>query len=154
MQLNEHTGGWRWVPDAALQRILASGGELIKWAPLTADPASFAPISSRQRDALWCALAGELPSPEAAVVVTTENGKRVEVDTIGGRIWACEWSAPPMGPTAPPLSASVIVNGGAPVSVSFFDRRRAHYASTPPEEQLTKPGQVLTGWYRYVKPDL
>jgi hypothetical protein len=79
VQLNERSGGWRWIPDAAFQCILASGRELTKWAPLTGDPASFARISIRKRDARWCALAGELPSPEAVVVVTTENGTRLRL---------------------------------------------------------------------------
>lgn len=152
VQLSERAGGWRWIPDAAFQRIVASGRELTSWAPLTGDPASFARISMRRRSARWCALAGELPSPSSEVVVTTENDSRIQVDTLGGRVWACEWSRPPAGPTAPPVSASVSVDGGAEVAVMFFEPRRIHLASTPPEGQLNGPGQVLTGWYRYVEP--
>lgn len=145
VQLNEHVRGWRWVPDAALQRIRASGRELTAWAPLTGDPASFARISIPRMPARWCVLVGELPSPESRVVVTTEDGNQVPVDTIEGRLWACEWSGPP-------LSATVSVDGDAEVSVSFF-RRRIHYAAGQPEDPHASPGRVLTGWYRYKKPD-
>jgi hypothetical protein len=58
-----------------------------------------------------------------------------------------------MSAVAPPLSATVSVDGEDPVSAVFFKPRRIHLTSTPPEGQLTRPGQVLSGWYRYVEPD-
>lgn len=152
MQLNERVSGWRWIPDAAFRRIVARGTELTTWAPLTGDPASFSRISMRRKDARWCVLAGELPSPDSVVIVIPEDGSRVEVETLGGRVWACEWSRPPAGPTASPLNASVCVDGGAKVAVTFFEPRRLHYASGESEGPPRRPGQVLTGWYRPVKP--
>jgi hypothetical protein len=67
-----------------------------------------------------------------------------------GRLWACEWPGPP-------LNATVSVDGGTAVAVSFFQRRPRilHYAAQQPEERSAKPGQVLRGWYRPAseKPD-
>lgn len=151
IQLNERSQGWRWLPDAVYQRLLSGGSELTKWAPLTGSPASYAPISIRRSEARWCALAGELPVPDSPVVVADEDGNHHEVLTLGGKVWACEWSAPPMGPLAPPFSATVTVGQESPVSVLFFKPRRIHLTSEK-EERTMRPGQVVTGWYRYVTP--
>jgi hypothetical protein len=89
-------------------------------------------------------LVGELPSPRSQVVVTTGNGDRIPADTMEGRLWTCEWPAPP-------LSATITVDGGTAVAVSFFQRRPrvAHYAAGQLEERPAIPGKVVRGWYRH-----
>ena len=150
VQLNGRVRGWRWIPGAYLERTRARGMEPTGWSPWTGSPDSFARLSIPRQPARWCVLVGELPSPESKVVVTTEDGDQIRVDTMERRLWLCEWPGPP-------LSATVSVDGGAAVAVSFFARRprRMHYSAEQPEERPARSGQVLWGWYRYAseKPD-
>lgn len=76
--------------------------------------------------------------------MTTEDGNQIPADTMEGRLWACEWPGPP-------LNATISVDWGAAVAVSFFQRRPRihHYSAEQPQERPPKPGQVLRGWYRY-----
>jgi hypothetical protein len=143
VQLNSRVRGWRWLPGASLERIRARRMEPIGWSPWTGSPESFARLSILRHPAKWCVLVGELPSPESKVIVTTDHGDHIPADTIEGQLWACEWPGPP-------LSATVSVNGGAAVAVSFFRRvpRKMHYGAEQPEERTASPGQILRGYYR------
>lgn len=144
MQLNERVQGWRWLQGAYLERLRARGMEPTGWSPWTGSPDSFTRLSISRQPARWCVLVGELPSPESKVVVTTEDEDQIPADTVEGRLWACEWPGPP-------LHATVRVDGGAAVAVSFFQRLpriHSHYAAEQPQEHRAKPGQVLWGWYR------
>jgi hypothetical protein len=150
VQLNEHVQGWRWLPGAYVERLRARGMQPTGWSPWTGSPDSFTRLSIPRQPARWCVLVGELPSPESMVVVTTEDGDQIPADTMEGRLWACEWPGPP-------LSATVSVDGGTAVAVSFFQRRprTLQYAAEQPDERPARPGQVVWGWYRHAsrKPD-
>lgn len=146
VQLNEHVRGWRWLPGASVESMRARGMYATGWWPWTGSPDSFAKLSFSQRPERWCVLVGELPSPESRVVVTTENGDQIPADPMEGRLWTCEWPAPP-------LHATISVDGGTAVAVGFFQRvpRSTQYNTTDqPQGLSTTPGKVLQGWYQQV----
>ena len=118
--------------------------EPVGWSRWTGSSESFARLSILRPSAKWCVLVGELPSPESKVIVTTDHGDHIPADSIEGQLWACEWPGPP-------LSATVSVNGGAAVAVSFFHRvpRKMHYGTEQPEERTPSPGRVLWDHYRH-----
>jgi hypothetical protein len=144
LQLNTRVQGWRWVPGAALERIRARGMEPVGWSPWTGSPESFTRLSIPRHPVKWCVLAGELPSPGSKVIVTTDDGGDIPAESIEGQLWACEWPGPPFG-------ATVSVNDGPAVAVSFFSRvpRRMHYGTEQPEHRVASPGRVLWGYYRH-----
>jgi hypothetical protein len=144
VQWNRHIRGWRWLPDAALERIRARGMEPVGWSPWTGSPGSFAHLSIARNLARWCVLVGELPSPGSGVVVKTDHGDQLPADSIEGQLWVCEWAGPP-------LSATVSIDGGAAIAVSFFHRlpRKLHFGTEQPGERAARPGMVLRGLYLY-----
>jgi hypothetical protein len=146
VQLNKRVRGWRWLAGAHLERIRAHGMEPTGWSPWTGSPDSFARLSILRQPAKWCVLVGELPSPGSTVVVKTEDGDQIPAEIIEGQLWACEWPVPP-------LNATVSVNDGAAVAVSFFQRRprRIHHSAEQSEERPASPGRVGYGWYRYAR---